>query len=152
VSGYIEQVSSEIADILMCEGLDFIQTKAVFKQACAMAGLQAPKGRRGSPAGLTLEEELRYIDLAYAQGGQMGLMMQMLLETGARVSELVAPRVEDVSLAERAMGIQGGKGCNCREVPMRPELACLVALHVGRRRSGRLFVSRQRRAHDNAAL
>ena len=72
--------------------------------------------------------------------------MRVLLETGARVSEFAALRVEDVSLAERAIVIEDGKGGKRREVPMRPDLARLVALHVGRRRSGPLFVSRQRRA------
>ena len=145
MSGYIDRAANQIADILMREGLDYTQTKAVFKQARARAGLYAPKERRGSPARLTLEEELRFIDQVYAQGGQVGLMMQVLLETGARVSEFVALRVEDVSLAERAIVIEDGKGGKRREVPMRPELARLVALHVGRRRSGPLFASRQKR-------
>ena len=136
--GYIERAANQIADILMREGLDYTQTKAVFKQARAKAGLHAPKESRGSPARLTLEEELCFIDQAYAQGGQVGLMMQVLLETGARVSEFVALRVEDVSLAERAIVIEDGKGGKRREVPMRPELARLLALHVGRRRSGPL--------------
>ena len=144
--GYIERVSSQIAEILMREGLDYTQTKAVFKQARAKAGLHAPKEHRGSPARLTLEEELRFIDQAYAQSGQVGLMMQVLLETRTRVSEFVALRVEDVSLAERVIVIEDGKGGKRREVPMRPELARLLALHVGPRRSGPLFVSRQRRS------
>ena len=105
-----------------------------------------PRENRGSPARLTLEEELRFIDQAYAQGGQVGLMMQVLLETGTRVSEFVALRVEVVSLAERAIVIEDGKGSKRREVPMRPELARLLTLHIGRRRSGPLFVSRQKRA------
>ena len=54
----------------MRKGLDYTQTKAVFKQARAKAGLHAPKEHRGSPARLTLEEELRFIDQAYAQSGQ----------------------------------------------------------------------------------
>ena len=144
--GYIERASNQIADIVMREGLDYTQTKTVFKQARAKAGLHAPKEHQGSPARLTLEEELRFTDQAYAQGGQVGLMMQVLLETGTRVSEFVALRVEDVSLAERAIVIEDGKGGKRREVPMRPDLARLVALHVGQRRSGPLFVSRQRRA------
>ena len=118
--GYIERAANQIADILMREGLDYTQTKAVFKQARTKAGLHAPKESRGSPARLTLEEELCFIDQAYAQGGQVGLMMQVLLETGARVSEFVALRVEDVSLAERALVIEDGKGGKRREVPMRP--------------------------------
>ena len=86
-----------------------------------------------------LEEELRFLDQAYAQGGQIGLTMQTLLETGARVSAFVALRVEDVSLAERVITIEDGKGGKRREVPIRPELA----LHIGRRRAGPLFLSRQ---------
>ena len=53
--GYIDRTASQIADILMREGLDYAQTKAVFKQARAKAGLSAPKEHRGSPARLTLE-------------------------------------------------------------------------------------------------
>ena len=51
----------------------------------------------GAPARLSLEEELRFLDQAYAQGGQVGLMMQTLLETGARVSEFVTLRIGDVT-------------------------------------------------------
>ena len=45
--------------------------------------------RRGSVDRLTVEEELRFLDQAYAQDGRTGLMLQTLLETGARASELV---------------------------------------------------------------
>jgi hypothetical protein len=87
--GYIERVSSEIAALIAREGLDYNQTKAVFKAARRKAGLKAPKEHRGSPARLTLEEELLFIEHAYARSGQVGVMMQALLETGARVSEFV---------------------------------------------------------------
>ena len=43
MSGYIERAANQIADILMREGLDYTQTKAVFKQARTKAGLRAPK-------------------------------------------------------------------------------------------------------------
>lgn len=70
-------------------------------------------------------------------------MMRTLLETDARVSAFVALQVEDVSLAERVITIEDGKGGKRREVPIRPELARLLALHIGRRRAGPLFLSRQ---------
>ena len=108
--GYIDRVADAIAAILTREGLDYTQTKAVFKAARQRAGLKPPKEKRGAPARLSLEEELRFLDQAYAQGGQVGLMMQTLLETGARVSEFVALRIEDVSLAERVITIEDGKG------------------------------------------
>src|SRR3954451_17654897 len=103
MSGYIERVAAEIVALIAREGLDYQQTKTVFRVARRKAGLKPPRAKRGSPARLSLEEELRFIEHAYRQGGQVGLMMQTLLETGARVSEFVALRVEDVSLAERVI-------------------------------------------------
>ena len=74
------------------------------------AGLRAAPERRGGVDRLTVEEELRFLDQAYAQGDRTGLMLQTLLETGTRASELVQLRIEDVSLAERVVTIQHGKG------------------------------------------
>ena len=144
MAGYIDRVAGEIAALLAREGLDYLQTKAVFKAARQKVGLTAPKPKRGSPARLSLEEELRFIDHAYARSGPVGLMMQTLLETGARVSEFVALRVENISLAERVVTIEAGKGEKRREVPIRPELARLLAMHIGKRRTGPLFPSREK--------
>lgn len=143
MGGYIERISGDIADILLREGIDYVQTKAVFKAARKKAGLRAPKEKRIAPARLTIEEQIRFIDAAYACDGQAGLMVQTLLETGTRVSEFVALRVEDVSLGERVIVIENGKGGKRREVPIRPELTRLLSMHIGKRRSGPLFVSRE---------
>ena len=70
-------------------------------------------------------------------------MLQTLLETGARASELVQLRIEDLSLAERVITIRQGKGGKRREVPIRRDLAQLLRLHVGARRAGPLFASRE---------
>jgi hypothetical protein len=48
-----------------------------------------------------------------------------------------------VSLAERVVTIRQGKGGKRREVPIRRDLAQLPWLHIGTRRAGPLFVSRQ---------
>ena len=56
-------------------------------------------------------------------------MLQTLLETGARASELVQLRVEDVSLGERVITIRHGNCDKRREVPIRRELAQLLRLH-----------------------
>ena len=149
MAGYIDRLSDQIADILLREGIDYVQTKAVFKAARAKAGLRAPKEKRGAPARLTLEESLRFIDAAYARSGRVGLMIQTLLETGTRVSEFVALRVENISIAERMIVIESGKGGKRREVPIRPELARLIAMHIDRRRAGPLFVSREQSKTGN---
>jgi integrase/recombinase XerD len=139
----IARAVAAIAAVLAREGIDYAQSKTVFKAARQRAGLRAPPERRGRVDRLTVEEELRFLDQAYAQGGRTGLMLQTLLETGARASELVQLRVEDVSLAERVITIQRGKGAKRREVPIRRELAQLLRLHIGARRAGPLFTSRQ---------
>lgn len=139
----IARAVAAVADVLVREGLDYAQSKAVFKAARQKAGLRAPPARRGGVDRLTVEEELRFLDQAYAQGGRIGMMLQTLLETGARASELVQLRVEDVSLAERVIAIRRGKGDKRREVPIRRELAQLLRLHIAARRAGPLFTSRQ---------
>ena len=118
MNSYITRVADEIADILLREGIGYVQ--AVFRAARIKAGLHAPKETRNAPARLTLEEQLRFIDAAYARNGRTGLMVQTLLETGTRVSKFVALRVEDVSLGERTIAVESGKR---REIPI-----CAAAL------------------------
>ena len=139
----IPRAAAAVASVLIREGVDYAQSKAVFKAARAQAGLQASPERRGGVDRLTVEEEMRFLDQAYAQDGRTGLMLQTLLETGARASELVQLRIEDVSLAERVITIRRGKGGKRREVPIRRDLAQLLRLHIGARRAGPLFASRQ---------
>lgn len=142
--GYLERLSDEIAGILVREGLDYHQTKTVFKIARQKAGLKPPKKKQGAVKRLTLEEEIRFIDQAYEIAGRTGLMMQTLLETGARVSEFVHLRIEEISFSERIIVIEEGKGGKRREVPLRRELAKLLKMHIGKRQAGLLFRSRQR--------
>ena len=139
----IARAAAAVAAVLVREGVDYAQSKAVFKAAREKAGLRASPERRGGVDRLTVEEELHFLDQAYAQDGKTGLMLQTLLETGARASELVQLRIEDVSLAGRVVTIRHGKGGKRREVPIRRELAQLLRLHVGARRAGPLFASRQ---------
>ena len=140
----LQRLADDIAALIVRAGLDYNQTKTVFKAARLQAGLKPPPTKRGSVDRLTLAEELRFIDQAYTQGGRTGLMMQVLLETGARVSEFIQLRVEDLSLEERALVIQYGKGGKRREVPMRRELVQLLQIHLDKRRAEPLFGSRQK--------
>jgi integrase/recombinase XerD len=141
---YLRRAAAAIATVLIREGLDYAQSKAVFKAARQRAGLHAPPERRGGVDRLNVEEKLHFLDHAYARSGRTGLMLQTLLETGAWASELVHLRVQDVSLAERIITIRAGKGGKRREVPIRRELAQLLRLHIGTRLTGPLFTSRQR--------
>ena len=63
------RAATAIAAVLVREGVDYAQSKAVFSAARRRAGLSAPPERRGGVDRLTVEEELRFLDRAYAQGG-----------------------------------------------------------------------------------
>ena len=141
-----KRATTAITAILVREGVDYAQSKAVFKAARSRAGLRAPTERRGGVDRLSVEEELRFLDHAYTQDGRAGVMLQTLLETGVRASELVQLRIEDVCLSERVVTIRRGKGAKRREVPIRRELMQLLQLHVGGRRAGPLVPSRERGA------
>ena len=59
--------AAAVAAVLVREGIDYAQSKAVIKAARARAGLRAPPERRGAIDRLTVEEELRILDRAYAR-------------------------------------------------------------------------------------
>lgn len=140
----IERAANAIATILIREGIDYLQSKEVIKRARAQVGLSAPPEKRTSINRLSIEEELAFIDYAYEAGGATGLLLQTLLETGLRVSEFTRLRIEDISLTERVIVVVRGKGSKRREVPIRRELAQMLRLHIGTRRAGPLFQSRER--------
>lgn len=142
--GYIEKVSDKIAKILIEEGLDYNQTKVVFKAARSKAALKPEKKKQSSVERLSLEEELAFINQAYRESGRIGLMMQTLLETGCRVSEFIELRVEDIAFSERLITIHKGKGGKRREVPIREDLAKQLKIYIHKRKVGPLFLSRQK--------
>jgi integrase/recombinase XerD len=81
----IKRAAAAIATILVREGVDYAQSKAVFKSARERAGLRATPEHRGGVDRLTVEEELRFLDQAYARDGRTGLMLQTLLERPVRL-------------------------------------------------------------------
>jgi len=84
----VKGAPAAVAAILVREGVDCAQSKASFKAARARAGLRATPEHRGGVHRLTVEEELRFLDQAYAEDGRTGLMLQSLLETGAGLPSL----------------------------------------------------------------
>ena len=139
----VKRVAAAIAAILVREGVDYAQSKAVFKAARERAGLRAPpgtsrrrrsadcRGRTSLPRPGLRPERPHRTDAADPAGDR---------RPGFRTG---AARVEDVSLVERVITIRQGKGGKRREVPIRRDLAQLLRLHIGARRAGPLFASRQ---------
>ena len=85
----LKRAAVAVAAILVREGIDYAQSKAVFKAARKRAGLRAAPERRGGVDRLSVEEELRFLDQAYARDGRTGLMLQIVPRRDAAAEQTV---------------------------------------------------------------
>jgi integrase/recombinase XerD len=90
---------------------------------------------------LSRDEEQKLIKQAYRETGNHGLLLKTLFLTGARVSEFVSLKVEDLFFDEQMILIEKGKGGKSRYVPVLPELAQELKTHLGSRQTGYIFES-----------
>jgi integrase/recombinase XerD len=79
--------------------LTYDQTKHVIEQARRALSLEVPRERRRTVERLDRAEVERLIETAYGHSSRRGFLVKMLFYTGARVSELVRIRIEDLHLA-----------------------------------------------------
>jgi len=134
----------KVAKILRDGNYSYDQSADLFKKARREVGLSPPdRSGGGSPERLSSEEQEAFLDAAYNRDGRTGLMMKVLLETGARVSAFVKIRVEDISFRDLEIRLRETKGDKPRDVPILSSLANELRLHVGDRETGWLFQSRQ---------
>jgi integrase/recombinase XerD len=134
----------KLAKILRDGNYSYDQSADLIKKARREVGLSPPdRSGQGSPERLSSEEQEAFLNAAYDRGGRTGLMMRTLLETGARVSAFVKIRVEDISFRDLEIRLRETKGDRPRDVPILSSLANELRLHVGDRKTGWLFRSRQ---------
>jgi len=134
----------KVAKILRDGNYSYDQSADLFKKARREVGLSPPdRSGQGSPERLSSEEQEAFLNAAYNRDGRTGLMMRVLLETGARVSAFVKVRVEDISFRDLEIRLRETKGDKPRDVPILSSLANELRLHVGDRETGWLFRSRQ---------
>lgn len=121
--------------------LSYDQTKYVVEQVRRRIGLAAPTERPRTVDRLDRAEVQRLVDHAYRDGSRRGLMIKTLFLTGARVSEFVHIRVEDLRLDSDPPQIHlpHAKGQADRYVPILPALAHELRTHLRDRRRGYLF-------------
>ncbi len=119
--------------------LTYDQTRYVAKEVRHALAVERPKTRKRVIARLSREEETRLITHAYRMKGERGLLIKTLFQTGARVSEFVNLKVEDVFFEEQMILIAKAKGGKSRYIPILPELAQELRTHLGQRTMGYLF-------------
>jgi len=141
-----------VTRLLQKGGYSYDQSKYLFAEARKRAGLSPPKRKKsGAVDRLTREELEAFLQAAYNHSGRRGLMMRTLFETGTRVSTFVGIEAEDLSFADREIRVTG-KGYKDRDVPILASLANELRVHLGDRRSGPLFRSRQGGAYSKRRI
>lgn len=109
------------------------------KEVRRALNVEPPKTRKRVIARLSRDEEARLITYAYRITGERGLVIKTLFQTGARVSEFVNLKVEDVFFVEQMILIAKAKGGKSRYVPILPALAQELRTHLGKRTVRYLF-------------
>lgn len=139
----MQSVASQTAKLWRKHHLNYDQTKHVVEQTRRELGLEAPRERRRTVERLDRDEIERLIETAYGHSSRYGFLVKMLFYTGARVSEFVQLRVEDLHLAldPPQVYIANAKGGSDGYVPILPALAQEMRTHLNGRRNGYVFES-----------
>jgi integrase/recombinase XerD len=119
--------------------LTYDQTHYVAKEVRRALAIERPKTRKHVVARLSREEERKLIAHAYRVQGTRGLLIKTLFQTGARVSEFVNMKADEVFFEEQMILISKAKGGKSRYVPMLPQLAQELRTYLGHRTTGYLF-------------
>ena len=90
--------------------LSYDHTRYVSKEVRRALAIERMKIRKRVIARLSREEEERLIKHAYRMKGEWGLLIKTLFQTGARVSEFVNLKAEDVFFEEQMILIAKAKG------------------------------------------
>jgi integrase/recombinase XerD len=123
--------------------LTYDQAGYVGKEIRRELKIKRVKTRKNVIVRLSRDEEQKLIGCAYRETGNNGLLLKTLLLTGARVSEFVSLKVEDLFFDELMILIEKGKGGKSRYVPVLAELAQELKTHLGSRQTGYIFESNQ---------
>ena len=139
----MREVARQTAKLWRKHHLTYDQTKHVVEQTRRELGVEAPREHRRTVERLDRIEVERLIESAYCHSSRYGFMVKILFYTGARVSEFVQLRVEDLHLAldPPQVYIANAKGGSDGYVPILPALAQELRTHLDGRRNGYVFES-----------
>jgi integrase/recombinase XerD len=119
--------------------LTYDQTHYVAKEVRRALSIERPKARKRVVVGLSRDEERKLVARAYRAQGTRGLLIKTLFQTGARVTEFVNIKAEELFSDEQMILIAKAKGGKSRYVPIQPELAQELRTHLANRTVGCLF-------------
>lgn len=115
---------------------------AVLKHAGVTAPIRRPKGGRGATRHFffTPEQAERVLLAGYERDAEFGIFLTFLLYTGARLSEALSIKVENMRLSESTAFTEKTKNGDPRMIFLPPPLVAAIAGHPrGLERKGKLF-------------
>ena len=107
------------------------------------AGVDTPRREKNIRAYLAPDEYNRILSLAGSNPRDFAIF-QVFLQTGVRVSELAALRVDDIDFASRVLRVRVGKGMAGREIELEPKVIKAIKNYLTSRPNisdGRLFLN-----------
>ncbi len=150
----VTALAKQVARLLRKSGLEtYDQTKHVFREVRKELDLSPPKRRgRNTVKRLSVEHLRAFLKAAGREEPKVTLMMQTLYESAVRVNEFTSLQARDFMYDQRRLVVRAGKGDKRREVIISAELAGMLRLHLGDRKSGALFRSRQGKAYSDRRI
>lgn len=123
--------------------INYSQSQYIFKEVRKKLELKPMVKKKGTVKRLSRLEWQNFLNAAYRKSTKVGVMMQVLFATAARVDEFTSLNVEDIYYDELRIIIKDGKGGKRREVPIDSHIARLLATHIKDRSSGPIFRSQR---------
>lgn len=137
-----KEVTKDLIKLFRKHHVDYEQSQYLFKQARKELNLKRKKYKKGTKEHLSLEEFKLLMDYVYTQSSKDGLMVKVLLFTGARVNEFVNIKKKDVYLLERKIYLSTTKGDKPRYVPIFPFYIDELRMYMDSNTNTYLFESR----------
>lgn len=115
---------------------------AVLKHAGVTTSIRRPKGGRGATRHFffTPEHATAILNAGYERDAEFGLFLTFLLYTGARLSEALSIKIENLRLSESTAFTEKTKNGEPRMIFLPPPLVAALAGHPrGLNRNGKIF-------------
>lgn len=141
--------AKEVAKLLRAEHPDYPYLKSVFRALREELEIAVPRKEVRLPEIPTEEEIRRFYQAVWnCRNFADMVLMKTLFYTGARVSELIAIRLDEVDAERCQIRITRGKGSKDRHVPFPHSFRELLALHISQMQArGAIYLFESVRKH-----
>jgi integrase/recombinase XerD len=129
-----------IKDLVMKAHVTPTTLRYIFKQVRNETQLIVPKHSESLPGYFTPADAWHLIETARAISDTHSLLVQILIETGLRISELHDLDLRDIDMSDNKLYVRAGKGGKDRYVPIGSNIAEKIFLYCKPRTAGYIFV------------